>query len=159
DREPPESDAGQPRARRGTRVPRERAPARRVTERSVPHEITPLERNQDGGDAVANNERERPMTTKTTTKTIKVLAMAAVVLGFAGAARAEQSPAAAARADVQKTFGFVPQFVLKLPDSVLPGVWAEMKGLQMNPSTALPGRTKELIGLGVAAQVPCRYCV
>jgi AhpD family alkylhydroperoxidase len=34
-----------------------------------------------------------------------------------------------------------------------------MKGLQLNPSTALPGRTKELIGLAVASQVPCRYCI
>ena len=34
-----------------------------------------------------------------------------------------------------------------------------MKGLQLNPNTALPGRTKELIGLAVAAQVPCRYCI
>ena len=34
-----------------------------------------------------------------------------------------------------------------------------MKTLQLNPSTALPGRTKELIGLGVAAQIPCRYCI
>jgi AhpD family alkylhydroperoxidase len=33
-----------------------------------------------------------------------------------------------------------------------------MKGLQLNPNSALPGRTKELIGLAVAAQVPCRYC-
>ena len=34
-----------------------------------------------------------------------------------------------------------------------------MKTLQLNPHTALPGRTKELIGLGVAAQIPCRYCI
>ena len=34
-----------------------------------------------------------------------------------------------------------------------------MKTLQLNPHTALPGRTKELVGLGVAAQVPCRYCI
>ena len=42
---------------------------------------------------------------------------------------------------------------------MLPGVWDEMKGLQLNPNTALAGRTKELIGLGVAAQVPCHYCI
>ena len=34
-----------------------------------------------------------------------------------------------------------------------------MKTLQLNPDTVLPGRTKELIGLGVAAQIPCRYCI
>ena len=34
-----------------------------------------------------------------------------------------------------------------------------MKTLQLNPHTALPGRTKELVGLGVAAQIPCKYCI
>jgi AhpD family alkylhydroperoxidase len=96
----------------------------------------------------------------TTIKTTKMLVAAtAVVLGLAGTARAEQSAAAAARADVQKTLGFVPQFILKFPDAMLPGAWDELKGLQMNPNTALPGRTKELIGLGVSAQIPCHYCI
>lgn len=91
-------------------------------------------------------------------------ALALLVLGTAASARADQTAtrnaaAAAARADIGKTLGFVPQFFLKFPEEMLPGVWEEMKTLQMNPSTALPGRTKELIGLGVAAQVPCRYCI
>jgi AhpD family alkylhydroperoxidase len=67
--------------------------------------------------------------------------------------------AAAAQADIKKTLGFVPQFFLKLPQLALPGFWDEMKALQLNPSTALPGKIKELIGLAVAAQIPCRYCV
>jgi AhpD family alkylhydroperoxidase len=29
----------------------------------------------------------------------------------------------------------------------------------MNPAGALDGKTKQLIGLGVAAQIPCAYCV
>ena len=29
----------------------------------------------------------------------------------------------------------------------------------MNPATKLDGKTKELIGLAVAAQIPCEYCV
>jgi AhpD family alkylhydroperoxidase len=84
------------------------------------------------------------------------------LIGLSGAARAadgKASAAAAARADIQKTLGFVPQFFLKMPEVALPGTWEEMKGLQMNPATVLPGRTKELIGLAVAAQVPCRYCI
>ena len=87
-----------------------------------------------------------------------------LVLGASAGARAEQpaprnAAAAATRADIGKTLGFVPQFFLKFPEEMLPGVWDEMKTLQMNPSTALGGRTKELIGLAVAAQVPCRYCI
>jgi len=90
----------------------------------------------------------------------KLLLVGMIVLGLAQTARAAETPAAAAaKADIQKTFGFVPQFLLKLPDGMLPGTWEELKTLQLNPRTTLPGRTKELIGLAVAAQVPCRYCI
>ena len=34
-----------------------------------------------------------------------------------------------------------------------------MKGVQLNPKSAIPGKYKELIGLALAAQIPCRYCV
>jgi len=95
----------------------------------------------------------------TTTKLMKMATLALAALAFAPGARADEKPAAAARADIQKTLGFVPQFFTRFPEAALPGVWEEMKGLQMNPHTALPGRTKELIGLGVSAQIPCRYCI
>src|SRR5882757_4683898 len=65
----------------------------------------------------------------------------------------------AAHADIQKTLGFVPRFLSAMPDEAAPGLWQEMKTLQLNPGTALPGRVKELIGLAVAAQIPCRYCI
>lgn len=68
------------------------------------------------------------------------------------------APAQAARDDIKNTFGFVPGFLNVMPEQALPGAWEEMKSLQMNPNTALPGKIKELIGLGVAAQVPCSYC-
>jgi len=90
-------------------------------------------------------------------------ASTAMALGaFAGIARGAEAPASpysAATADIQKTLGFVPQFFEALPAEALPGVWQEMKELQMNPKTALSGKEKELIGLGVAAQIPCRYCI
>ena len=99
-------------------------------------------------------------TTMTTTKTMlgAGLGLALTLLGGVSAARAA-TPAAEARADILKTLGFTPQFFLKLPESALPGAWEEMKSLQLNPGTALPGKTKELIGLGVAAQIPCHYCI
>ncbi|HEY2732083.1 MAG TPA: carboxymuconolactone decarboxylase family protein [Polyangia bacterium] len=91
-------------------------------------------------------------------------AVALLLLGVSASARAEGAKAggaaaAAARADIAKTLGFVPQFFLKFPEEALPGAWDEMKSLQLNPGTALPGRAKELTGLAVAAQVPCRYCI
>jgi AhpD family alkylhydroperoxidase len=69
------------------------------------------------------------------------------------------SPADSARADIQKTFGFLPTFLKGVPDSALPGAWEEMKALQLSDKTALPLKVKELIGLAVAAQIPCKYCV
>lgn len=66
---------------------------------------------------------------------------------------------AAALTDIQKTFGFVPHFLSDIPAEALPGTWEEMKSLQLNNKTALPNKIKELIGLGVAAQIPCQYCI
>jgi AhpD family alkylhydroperoxidase len=74
-------------------------------------------------------------------------------------ADSKNSAAEAARSDIAKTLGFVPHFFQVMADAAVSGAWAEMKGLQLNPNSSLPGKTKELIGLGVAAQVPCRYCV
>jgi AhpD family alkylhydroperoxidase len=95
----------------------------------------------------------------------KIALSFALVATLATAAAAETRKAAPAPAqnptltEVQKTFGFVPEFVKGVPDALLPGFWAGITGLEMNEGTKLDGKTKELIGLAVAAQVPCEYCV
>lgn len=61
--------------------------------------------------------------------------------------------------DIRKTFGSVPSFMKSVPDEALAGAWQDMKGIQLNSQTALSGKYKELIGLAVAAQIPCKYCV
>ena len=45
-----------------------------------------------------------------------------------------------------------------LPDPALKPLWDEYMAV-MNPTGALDGKTKQLIALGVAAQIPCAYCV
>ena len=45
-----------------------------------------------------------------------------------------------------------------LPDQVLKPHYDENLAM-MNPAGALDGKTKQLIALGVAAQIPCAYCV
>jgi AhpD family alkylhydroperoxidase len=45
-----------------------------------------------------------------------------------------------------------------LPDQALKPHWEENLAI-MNPKGALDGKTKQLIGLAVAAQIPCAYCV
>ena len=112
----------------------------------------------------APNAATTPLTTRTRrTALLLAAALAAASFGVEPLARAEgstrESAAVAARVDIQKTLGFVPQFFLRFPALALPGAWDEMKSLQMNPHTALPGRTKELLGLAVSAQIPCRYCI
>ena len=89
--------------------------------------------------------------------------LALLVLGAASTARAGQpastkanAAAAATRADIAKTLGFVPQFFLKFPEEMLPGTWEEMKTLQMNPNTALSGRTISPVGAEEGVERVCR---
>jgi AhpD family alkylhydroperoxidase len=79
-----------------------------------------------------------------------------VVPSFAqdGASQAE-----ATYRDIEQTLGAVPGFFKAFPPSGIAGAWAEFKAVQLNPDTKLSGKEKELIGLAVAAQIPCHYCV
>lgn len=45
-----------------------------------------------------------------------------------------------------------------LPDQALKPHWDEHLAV-LNPAGALDAKTKQLIALGVAAQIPCAYCV
>jgi len=65
----------------------------------------------------------------------------------------------AAYAEIEKAFGFVPSFAKDFPATALPGAWEEMRDLEMNPNTAIPGKYKSMIGVAVSAQIPCAYCV
>src|SRR5215471_14060372 len=78
--------------------------------------------------------------TRTLMKTLfAVVALAASTTSARAAERgASMTAADAARADMKKTFGFTPEFFLRFPDAALPGLWDEMKGLEMNPHTMLP---------------------
>jgi len=88
-----------------------------------------------------------------------LLALAAAALLAVAPARAEDASATAAYKDIQATLGSVPDMFKTLPDAAVAGAWAEIKGIQLNPKTALDGKTKELMGLAVASQIPCQYCI
>lgn len=60
--------------------------------------------------------------------------------------------------DIEKTLGLVPNFFQAFPRESIAAAWSEFKALQLNPHTSLSGKQKELIGLAVAAQIPCEYC-
>lgn len=90
-------------------------------------------------------------------KTAGILALA-IAGGLAGGALA-QDGSEAAYADMKEKLGTVPTMFAVFPKAGIAAAWDEFKAVQLNPETALDGKTKELLGLAVAAQIPCEYCV
>ena len=85
-----------------------------------------------------------------------ILAVAAAAAApRAARATSEATPRAPTSRNVRVRSGF---FKL-VPDLALPGAWMDFKGVVVNPMTALPPKMKDLVGLAVAAQIPCEYCI
>jgi AhpD family alkylhydroperoxidase len=74
-------------------------------------------------------------------------------------AAAEDAGAQDTYKDIEATLGMVPGFFRLFPEVGIAGAWSEFKSVQLNPATELDGKTKELLGLAVASQIPCQYCV
>ncbi len=91
--------------------------------------------------------------------TLSTMLAASVLAGIVTSAPAQDGSAQATYRDIEQTLGSVPTFFKMFPESGIAGAWAEFKSVQLNPKTALNGKTKELIGLAVAAQIPCHYCI
>jgi AhpD family alkylhydroperoxidase len=87
----------------------------------------------------------------------RLLTLTALGLALAGGAAAQD--AAATYADIEATLGAVPGMFTAFPEAGIAGAWGEFKSVQLNPDTALDGKTKELLGLAVASQIPCSYCI
>ncbi|OFX16323.1 MAG: hypothetical protein A2Z18_04490 [Armatimonadetes bacterium RBG_16_58_9] len=60
--------------------------------------------------------------------------------------------------DIEETLGLVPSFFKTVPDSTLEADWKAFKGIQLDEG-AVPGKYRELIGLGISAVTKCHYCV
>lgn len=59
--------------------------------------------------------------------------------------------------DIEATLGLVPGFLENLPDADLVNEWPTFKRHTVE-ETVIPGKTKELMGLAVAANIKCPYC-
>jgi AhpD family alkylhydroperoxidase len=59
--------------------------------------------------------------------------------------------------EIEKALGKVPTFFKSIPDSSLELEWHLMKTVQFDESP-IPGKYRDLIGLGIAAVTRCRYC-
>src|SRR5262245_7879180 len=77
----------------------------------------------------------------------------------AGDTASANAAAQATYRDIEQTLGMMPSFFKAFPEAGIEGAWTEFKSIQLNPKTSLDGKTKELIGLAVAAQIPCQYCI
>lgn len=89
---------------------------------------------------------------------VGLLAVSAILAS--SATRAQDAPTAdAAFAEMNEMFGGVPSIMQVYPKSAVPAGWAMIKETDLNQNTALPAKTRELIALGVAAQIPCPYCI
>jgi AhpD family alkylhydroperoxidase len=60
--------------------------------------------------------------------------------------------------DIEETLGLVPSFFKTVPDSTLDADWKAFKAIQLDEG-AIPGKYRELIGVGISAVTKCRYCV
>jgi AhpD family alkylhydroperoxidase len=60
---------------------------------------------------------------------------------------------------IQTMMGGVPGFLKQVPKAALGGFWALERDLEFSDKTALDAKTKALISLAVASQIPCQYCV
>jgi AhpD family alkylhydroperoxidase len=62
-----------------------------------------------------------------------------------------------AKKEITETFGTFPSWFEAFPKYALPGAWQSFKEIQ-GPGS-IDKKNRELIGLAVASQIPCSYCV
>lgn len=60
-------------------------------------------------------------------------------------------------ADMEATLGTVPMMFKSIPDSTLELEWQMFKTVNLMEGL-VPGKYRELVGLGIAAATHCRYC-
>jgi AhpD family alkylhydroperoxidase len=93
---------------------------------------------------------------------VPMLALGTAFVAFAlvvAPATAGDAPTKSTYQDIEQTLGSVPGMFKVFPEVGIAGAWSEFESVQLNSDTALDGKTKELLGLAVAAQIPCQYCI
>ncbi len=92
-------------------------------------------------------------------KLLTMISAVALLTAIAGsAAYAQEQTPAEVRAEATKMFGAsLPELEL-YPDSGVVGVWTWMKDVE-DGKGALSPKVRELIGLAVASQIPCEFCI
>lgn len=92
---------------------------------------------------------------------VTLIAVLLAVIVFSTSSFAQQSDTESwkkAQAEMKAMLGDVPVMFTKLPMHVRASAWEWFKAIS-NPDAAISAKNGELIGLAVAAQIPCEYCV
>lgn len=69
-----------------------------------------------------------------------------------------QSDYEKAKDEIEEAFGTIPGFLDAQPQNLLPETWELFKS-STKEGNLIPAKYRELIKLGVAAQIPCDFCV
>jgi AhpD family alkylhydroperoxidase len=91
--------------------------------------------------------------------TIVIFAVCGIIFASGDGKAAGTTSSEAAMTEMKEMLGGVPTELQLYPESARAAGWAMMKSTDLNENTALPSKVRELIGLAVAAQIPCQYCV
>ena len=62
-----------------------------------------------------------------------------------------------AKKEITEIYGTFPSFFDAFPKYALPGAWQSFK--ELNQPGNIDQKNRELIGLAVASQIPCTYCI
>jgi AhpD family alkylhydroperoxidase len=87
-------------------------------------------------------------------------AVAAIATGLAILATPALAQDATQQAydEMAAALGGVPGFMQMYPKEAVPGAWTLVRDFML-AETSLDAKTKALISLAVAAQIPCTYCI
>ncbi|NIT56164.1 MAG: carboxymuconolactone decarboxylase family protein [Aliifodinibius sp.] len=93
------------------------------------------------------------------TKSVGAIIMGIFVLSSTLLGQESQAEATKkAKSEMKETLGTVPIMIEEYPDHLQAGAWEWFKAT-LSPEAAIPSKYAQLISLGVAAQIPCDYCV
>lgn len=88
---------------------------------------------------------------------INILALILTIGTLHGIAQESNKDYENAKSEITETFGTFPQIFDAFPEYALPGAWQAFKDLD-KPAN-INAKNRELIGVAVASQIPCNYCV
>lgn len=93
-------------------------------------------------------------------KTIAIVAITVMTAFAAPFAAGQDLPTAEETyQEIEAAIGLVPSHFKAYPPSAVAGAWAMTKGLDFGEGAELEPKTRSLISLAVAAQIPCQYCI